>query len=139
MAQPDNDPATTIAFQGEVGANSDLACRRVYPAWTTLPCTTFEDTFAAVVDGRAAHAMIPIDNSVAGRVADIHHLLPDSGLHIVAEHFQRVNQHLLAPKGATIAGLKTVHSHVQALSQCRALIRELGLKAVVHAHTARAP
>ncbi len=134
----DGDPARTIAFQGMAGAYSDLACRDAFPAWATLPCATFEDVFAAARDGRAARAMIPIENSVAGRVADIHHLLPDSGLHIVAEHFQRVNHHLLAPKGATIAGLKTVHSHVQALSQCRALIRELGLKAVVHADTAGA-
>src|SRR3990172_6331434 len=130
MAQPDNDPATTIAFQGEVGANSDLACRRVYPAWTTLPCTTFEDTFAAVVDGRAAHAMIPIDNSVAGRVADIHHLLPDSGLHIVGEHFQRVNHHLLAVKGAKLSDVKHVHSHIHALNQCRKLIKKLKLDVV---------
>jgi len=91
-----------------------------------------------VRDGRADLAMIPIDNSVAGRVADIHHMLPESGLHIIAEHFQRVVHHLLAPKGATIAGLKSVHSHVHALPQCRKLINELGLKAVVHADTAGA-
>ena len=125
-------------FQGEPGANSHLACREVYPEAAAVPCPTFEDCFAAVDKGAADLAMIPIENSLAGRVADIHHLLPESGLHIVAEHFQRVNHHLLAPKGATIADLKTVHSHVQALSQCRALIRELGLKAVVHADTAGA-
>jgi prephenate dehydratase len=105
---------------------------------TTLPCATFEEAFAAVREGRAALAMIPIDNSVAGRVADIHHLLPDSGLHIVGEHFQQVVHHLLAPKGAAIAGLKTVHSHVHALPQCRRIIAELGLKAIVHADTAGA-
>ncbi len=127
-----------IAFQGSPGAYSDLACRSVYPGMETLPCAAFEDAFAAVRDGLAQLAMIPIENSVAGRVADIHHLIPDSGLHIVGEHFQRVNHHLLAPKGATIADLKTVHSHVQALSQCRNLIRELGLKPVVHADTAGA-
>ena len=138
MAQPDSNAATTIAFQGEVGANSDLACRRVYPAWTTLPCTTFEDTFAAVVDGRAAHAMIPIDNSVAGRVADIHHLLPDSGLHIVGEHFQRVEHHLLAVKGAAFGDLEYVHSHIHALNQCRATIQKMGLTPVVEADTAAA-
>ena len=76
--------------------------------------------------------------AIAGRVADIHHLLPDSGLHIVAEHFQRVNHMLLAPPGATLKGLKRVHSHVQALSQCRKMIRELGLQPVVHADTAGA-
>jgi prephenate dehydratase len=133
-----SDPALTIAFQGAPGAYSDLACRTAQPAMTTLPCATFEEAFAAVREGRAALAMIPIDNSVAGRVADIHHLLPDSGLHIVGEHFQQVVHHLLAPKGATIAGLKTVHSHVHALPQCRRIIAELGLKAIVHADTAGA-
>ena len=133
-----SDPALTIAFQGAPGAYSDLACRTAQPAMTTLPCATFEEAFAAVREGRAALAMIPIDNSVAGRVADIHHLLPESGLHIVGEHFQQVVHHLLAPKGATIAGLKTVHSHVHALPQCRRIIAELGLKAIVHADTAGA-
>ena len=133
-----SDPARIIAFQGAPGAYSDLACRTVYPEMTTLPCATFEEAFAAVRDGRAALAMIPIDNSVAGRVADIHHLLPDSGLHIIGEHFQKVVHHLLAPKGAMLAGLRTVHSHVHALPQCRRLINELGLKAVVHADTAGA-
>jgi len=133
-----SDPARIIAFQGAPGAYSDLACRTVYPEMTTLPCATFEEAFAAVRDGRATLAMIPIDNSVAGRVADIHHLLPDSGLHIIGEHFQKVVHHLLAPKGATLAGLGTVHSHVHALPQCRRLINELGLKAVVHADTAGA-
>jgi prephenate dehydratase len=127
-----------IAFQGLPGAYSDLSCRAAYPHMRTLPCASFEDVFAAVREGKAHLAMIPIENSVAGRVADIHHLLPDSGLHIVAEHFQRVNHHLLAPKGATLKTIKSVHSHVQALSQCRNLIRELGLKAIVHADTAGA-
>jgi prephenate dehydratase len=132
------DPNTTIAFQGEPGAYGDLACRTAYPQMATLPCDTFEDTFTAVGEGRAAKAMIAIDNSLAGRVADVHHLMPESGLHIVAEHFQRVVHHLLAPKGATLQTLKVVHSHVHALPQCRKLIRELGLKAVVHADTAGA-
>jgi prephenate dehydratase len=127
-----------IAFQGLPGAYSDLSCRAAYPHMRTLPCASFEDVFAAVREGKAHLAMIPIENSVAGRVADIHHLLPDSGLHIVAEHFQRVNHHLLAPKGATLKTIKTVHSHVQALSQCRKLVRDLGLKAIVHADTAGA-
>ncbi len=130
--------AKTIAFQGAPGAYSDLACSTVYPDWTSLPCGTFEDAFAAVAEKRAALAMIPIDNSVAGRVADIHHLMPGSGLHIIGEHFQRISHQLLAPKGASLDSLKTVHSHVHALSQCRKLIRELGLKAVVHADTAGA-
>ena len=102
----------------------------------TLACGTFEETMAAVEDGRAALAMLPIENSVAGRVADIHHVMPSSGLYITGEHFQRVNHHLLALPGATIEGLKTVRSHVHALSQCRNLIRELGLRPVVSADTA---
>jgi prephenate dehydratase len=127
-----------IAFQGAPGAYSDLACREVFPRLRTLPCAGFEDAIAAVRRGRARLAMLPIENSVAGRVADIHHLMPDSGLHIIAEHFQRVNHHLLAPKGATVKGLKVVRSHVHALSQCRTLIRKLGLKAIVAADTAGA-
>jgi prephenate dehydratase len=133
-----SDPVRTIAFQGAPGAYSDLACRTAYPAMTSLPCATFEEAFQAVREGRAQLAMIPIDNSVAGRVADIHHLLPDSGLHIIGEHFQPVVHHLLAPAGATIAGLKRVHSHIHALPQCRKIIAELGIAPVVHADTAGA-
>src|ERR1700732_2343355 len=131
-------PAKTIAFQGTFGAYSDLACRQVFPEMATLPCTQFEDAFAAVSEGRAALAMIPIENSVAGRVADIHHLMPDSALHIIGEHFERVNHHLLAVPGATIDALRTVRSHVHALSQCRLLIRSLGLIPQVAADTAGA-
>jgi prephenate dehydratase len=127
-----------IAFQGAPGAYSDLACREVFPKRKTLPCAAFEDAIAAVRRGRAALAVLPIENSVAGRVADIHHLMPESGLHIIGEHFQRVNHHLLAPAGATLKSLKTVRSHVHALSQCRKLIRKLGLKPVVVADTAGA-
>ncbi len=128
----------TIAFQGGPGAYSDLACRNAYPEMTTLPCRSFEDTFDAVRSGQAGLAMIPIENSVAGRVADIHHLLPDSDLHIVGEHFQRVNHHLLGVSGAEISGLTHVHSHIHALNQCRNLIRELGLEPVEHVDTAGA-
>ena len=130
------DPQRTIAFQGAPGAYSDLACREVHPEMATLACDAFEDAIAAVREGRAALAMLPIENSVAGRVADIHHLMPDSGLFIVAEHFQRVNHHLLALPGATLAGLKSVRSHVHALSQCRAFIRAMGLRMQVAADTA---
>ncbi len=133
-----NNTGNLIAFQGELGANSDMACRVVRPDMTTLPCHTFEDTFAAVREGEAELALIPIDNSVAGRVADIHHLLPDSGLHIIGEHFQRVEHHLLAVKGAKIDDLTHVHSHVHALNQCRNVIQELGLEAMVHVDTAAA-
>lgn len=131
-------PARTIAFQGQPGAYSDLACRAAYPGMTTLPCHTFEDAFAAVAAGRARLAMIPIENSVAGRVADIHHLLPDSGLHIVGEHFQRVNHHLLGLKNADLAGVTHVHSHVHALNQCRKLIRKLKIEPVQCVDTAGA-
>ncbi len=132
------DPQKLIAFQGVHGAYSDMACRSAHPELSTLPCPSFEDTFAAVRDGRAELAMIPIENSSAGRVADIHHLLPESGLHIVGEHFERVNHQLLAPKGATLGGLEVVRSHVQALSQCREFIRSHGIKPVVYADTAGA-
>jgi prephenate dehydratase len=126
----------TIAFQGLPGAYSNLACRAAYPDMKALPCESFEDMFAAVTGGKADLAMVPIENSVAGRVADIHHLMPESGLHIIAEHFQRVNHQLMAPKGATLAGLKTVRSHVQALAQCRNTLRQMGLTPVTRPDTA---
>src|SRR6478736_7922231 len=128
--------AKTISFQGEPGANSHIACIQACPAHEPLTCPTFEDAFAAVRGGRAALAMIPIDNSVAGRVADIHHLMPRSGLHIVAEWFLPVQHQLMAPRGATLKTIKTVESHVHALGQCRNIIRKLGIKAVVAADTA---
>ena len=127
-----------IAFQGEPGANSHIACAEAYPGYEPLPCPTFEDAFAAVRTGRAELGMIPIDNSVAGRVADIHHLMPRSGLHIVGEWFLPVQHQLMAPKGATLHTIKTVESHVHALGQCRNIIRKLRIKAVVAADTAGA-
>ena len=127
-----------IAFQGEPGANSHIACKEAYPGYEPLPCATFEDAFAAVRTGRAALAMIPIDNSLAGRVADIHHLMPASRLHIVAEWFLPVQHQLMALKGATLKTIETVESHVHALGQCRNIIRSLGVKAVVAADTAGA-
>jgi prephenate dehydratase len=127
-----------IAFQGEPGANSHIASREAYPNYLPLPCATFEDAFAAVRSGRAQLAMIPIDNSVAGRVADIHHLMPRSGLSIVAEWFLPVQHQLMAPEGATMRTIKTVESHVHALGQCRNIIRKLGITAIVAADTAGA-
>jgi prephenate dehydratase len=127
-----------IAFQGEPGANSHIACKQAYPDYEPLPCATFEDAFAAVRSGRATLAMIPIDNSLAGRVADIHHLMPASRLHIVAEWFLPVQHQLVAPKGTKLRTIKTVESHIHALGQCRALIRKLGIKPVVAADTAGA-
>ncbi len=133
-----DDPAAVIAFQGARGAYSEAACVARYPAMTTLACKTFRDAFAAVAEGRAGLAMIPIENSAAGRVADIHQLLPQSDLHIVAEHFERVRHNLLACPGAALSELATVRSHIHALSQCRRLIDRLGLTPVVHADTAGA-
>jgi len=127
-----------IAFQGEPGANSHIACIQAYPTYEPLPCPTFEDAFAAVRTGRAALGMIPIDNSVAGRVADIHHLMPTSGLHIVSEWFLPLQHQLMAPKRASLDTIKTVESHIHALGQCRNVIRALHLKAVVAADTAGA-
>ena len=132
-------PRDSIAFQGLPGAYSDLACREVFPRLATLPTPTFEETFAALERGKVSLAMIPIENSVAGRVADIHMLIPHATkLHIIGEHFQRVNHHLLAVPGASLKTIKVVRSHIHALSQCRAFIRKHGLKAIVHADTAGA-
>src|ERR1700720_3923624 len=127
-----------IVFQGEPGANSHIACREAYPAYDPLPCPTFEDALAAVTSGEAELGMIPIENSIAGRVADIHHLMPTAKLHIIAEWFLPIRNQLMAPKGATLKGLKTVESHIMALGQCRNYIRKLGVKAVVSADTAGA-
>ena len=130
--------AKRIAFQGEPGANSHIACNEAYPGHEPLPCPTFEDAFAAVRGGRAKLAMIPIDNSIAGRVADIHYLMPRSGLHIIGEWFLPVQHQLMAPRGASLRTIRTVESHVHALGQCRRIIRTLGVKAVVAADTAGA-
>lgn len=125
-----------IVFQGEPGANSDLACRKAYPSYMPVPCPTFEDAFAAVRSGKADLAMIPVENSVAGRVADIHHLMPESKLHIVAEWFLPVRHQLMALPGASLKTIHSVESHVMALGQCRKVIRALKLKSVVAADTA---
>jgi len=127
-----------IAFQGEPGANSHLACRDAFPEMEALPCATFEDAIAAVKSGQARLAMIPIENSVAGRVADIHHLLPESSLYIVGEHFERIRHQLLTLPGVKLNELKTVHSHIMALGQCRNAIRALKLTPVVEVDTAGA-
>ncbi len=125
-----------IAFQGTPGAYSDLACRQAYPGWTTLPCYGFSDAIAAVREGQADFAMLATENSLAGRVPDVHSLLPESGLHVVGEHFQRVEHCLLAPKGTKIEQIKRVHSHPVALGQVRKLVAELGVQPVVQSDTA---
>jgi len=115
-----------------------MACKQRYPDWQPVPCASFEDAFAAVEAGEAELAMIPIDNSIAGRVSDIHHFLPDSNLHIIGEHFLRIQFSLMATQGATLDTIKTVHSHVHALGQCRRIIREHGLAPVISGDTAGA-
>ncbi|WP_446666883.1 prephenate dehydratase [Flexivirga sp. B27] len=132
-----------IAYQGEPGSNSHAVCEREFPQLESVPCASFEDAFAAVERGddegpSADLALIPIDNSLAGRVSDIHHFLPTSGLHIVGEHFHRIRFSLLGVPGATLDQLQTVHSHVHALGQCRNVIRELGLEPVISGDTAGA-
>ena len=125
-----------IVFQGEPGANSHIACREAYPDGEPVPCPTFEDALNAVASGEADLGMIPIENSVAGRVADIHHLLPASGLYIVGEFFLPIRHQLMALKGVKLSEIKTVESHVHALGQCRRIIRKLGIKPIVAADTA---
>jgi prephenate dehydratase len=125
-----------IAYQGEPGANSHIACADVYPDLEPLACATFEDAFAALQEGSVELAMIPIENSIAGRVADIHSLLPASGLHIIGETFLPIHFQLLAIPGARIEDLKSVHSHIHALGQCRNIIRRHRLKPMVAGDTA---
>ena len=127
-----------IAFQGEPGANSHIAIQEAFPDATPLPCATFEDALAAISSGEASLGMIPIENSLAGRVADIHHLLPQSGLFIVGEWFLPIRHQLMGPRGAKLGDIKTVESHVHAIGQCRNIIRKLGIKAIVAGDTAGA-
>ena len=138
QARKDPSPERSIAFQGEPGAYSHLACHEFYPDMTVLPCPTFEDALAAVRERRARLGMIPIENTLAGRVADIHHLLPHSGLYIVGERFLPIHHQLMAVKGATLDGLKKIWSHEMALGQCRRLVRKLKALPHVTADTAGA-
>jgi len=131
-------PTNRISFQGEPGANSDTACRDMFPAMEPLPCPTFEDAFNAVESGKADMAMIPIENTIAGRVADIHHLLPESRLHIIGEYFLPIHFQLMVLPGVKRSEIKTVHSHIHALGQCRKYIRKNGWKGIVAGDTAGA-
>lgn len=131
-------PVRLVAFQGQPGAYSDLACRAFFPGVATLPCESFDAAFAALADGRCDRAMIPIENNEAGRVADVHYLLPAAGLHIVGEHFQPVRHHLLVKPGTRLGDIREVRSHIQALSQCRRTLKGLGLKPVIAPDTAGA-
>ena len=121
--------AKRVAFQGEPGAYANLAAREVLPHALAVPCPTFEDAAEAVRSGETDLCIIPVENSLMGRIADIHHLLPDAGLHIVGEHFLRIQHQLLGLKGAKVEGLKRVFSQGPALAQCLKIIRELKLKA----------
>lgn len=139
MSSPQRyDSANTIAFMGVEGANADLACRKACPYMHTLPLSSFEAVFEAVEKGEAALGMIPIENTQAGRVAEIHHILPRSNVHIVGEHFERIEHHLLGVKGASLAGVTDVYSHPQALLQCRQNLLKMGVNAHPHSNTATA-
>lgn len=132
------DPHNTVAFMGLAGANADMACRQSEPYMHTLPCASFEDVFDAVRDGKAQLGMIPIENSQAGRVAEIHQLLPKANLHIVGEHFLPVRHVLAGVKGTKLEEVKEAYSHPQALMQCREHLRELKLTSHTHSNTAGA-
>ncbi|MDB5526225.1 MAG: pheA [Rhizobium sp.] len=127
-----------IAFQGEYGANSDMACRDQFPQLSPLPCPTFEDAFTAVDNGDADLAMIPIENTLAGRVADIHRLLPESRLHVIGEYFMPIRFQLMVLPGVKRDEIRTVHSHIHALGQCRKIVRLNGWKPVIAGDTAGA-
>lgn len=129
-------PTQAIAFQGAPGANSHLAALEYAPDCLPLPCFSFEDALDAVKQGTAGSAIIPIENSLHGRVADIHFLLPESGLHIVAEHFMRIRHCLMAK--SSDAKIKTAMSHPQALGQCRHYLRSHDIIPVAYADTAAA-
>ena len=127
-----------IAYQGEPGANSHIACVDAYPDMTPLACRTFEDVFHTVESGEADLAMIPVDNTIAGRVADIHHILPQTTLSIIAEYYLPIRFQLMALKGTRLADIKKARSHIMGLGQCRAFMREQNIEAVTAADTAGA-
>jgi|TARA_B110000977_G_scaffold181030_1_gene241308 prephenate dehydratase len=125
-----------ISFQGELGAYSHLACTNMFPDYEVVPCRDFRDTLACVSEGNADLAMIPVENTVAGRVADIHNLVGNSKLKIYAEHFENVKHQLIAKPGVEITALKTVRSHAMGLGQCTKVIDALNLQPIVMADTA---
>lgn len=133
-----SDPKHTVAFQGIPGAHSDMACQRMHPYLHTMACETFQDVFTAVSDGTAAYGMIPIENSYAGRVAEIHNLLPEADVNIVSEYFHPVEHHLLGVKGTKVSDVKTVYSHHQALMQCRKFLDKHKMKHELYFDTAGA-
>ncbi|MEM7046489.1 MAG: prephenate dehydratase [Pseudomonadota bacterium] len=131
-------PPRTIAYQGEPGAHSHDACQKIYARAETQPYPSFQETINAVRTGTAELGLLPVDNSIAGRVADVHHLLPSSGLTVTGEFFLPVEHHLLVIPGTRLKDLTHVHSHIHALGQCRKMIYEKGWKAVISVDTATA-
>ena len=127
-----------IAYQGEPGANSHIACNDTYPEMEPVACKTFEDALSMVERGDADLAMIPVENTIAGRVGDIHHLLPATTLHIIAEHFMPIRFQLMALPGVELSEVTQAHSHIMALGQCRAFMREHNIEPIVAADTAGA-
>lgn len=138
MTDKADQPAGNVAYQGEPGAFSELACVKFAPSLTPVACATFERAMGEVASGGAERAMLPIENSLAGRVADIHHLLPDAGLHIVAEYFLPVEHHLMVQPGTKLKDIKVVRSHAMALGQCRGILEELKVRPEVSGDTAGA-
>lgn len=134
----DDAPVRTVTYQGVPGAFSYEACGQAEPDLYPVPCTSFEEVIVAVRDGRAERAVLPMENSTFGRIADIHRLLPESGLHIVAEHFLPVQLQLLACPGASLADIEAAHSHPAALGQCREFLLQHGIDAVPVVDTAAA-
>lgn len=132
----DHADATRIAFQGQPGAYSHMACAEAFPDLDAVPCRSFEEAFAVTRNDEADFAMIPVDNTVAGRVADVHHVLPKGGLKIIGEHFLRVNHNLLGLPGADLDAVRTVESHVHALGQCRDFIEQHRFEPIIVADTA---
>ena len=132
------DPARAASFQGAPGAYSHQAVREALPGWNPMPCFSFEEALAAVTDGRAARAVIPVENSLFGRVADVHALLPESGLSIVGEHYVKVEHCLLGVPGATLGDVREAMSHPQALGQCRRRLAGQGIRPIAAADTAAA-
>ena len=134
------DPERTIAFQGVAGAYSHLACRQAFPELVALPCHSFEDAFAAVREGQARYAMIAVDNSIAGRVADVHHLLPRGGLHIIGEQFVRVNHQLLGvPRRHARDRSSRSRATSTRIGQCRDFLRRHGYRVARGRRHRRAP
>jgi prephenate dehydratase len=125
-----------ISFQGELGAYSHLACQNVFSEYGVIPCRNFEDALNCVSNDEAEMAMIPVENTVAGRVADIHTLLGNSNLKIYAEHFEKVRHQLIVRPDANLSELKNVRSHVMGIGQCKKIIEELALTPIIMADTA---